>query len=90
MSTEDEISDVENAKISDITSTAGEHNVDKELTVEKDDKQNDDDEIKNETNKPEIDQIEDKTEDVPITINQKIQEVVESNSEKPNEELTVV
>jgi hypothetical protein len=90
MSTEDEISNVENAKISDITSTAGEHNVDKELTVEKDDKQNDDDEIKNETNKPEIDQIEDKTEDVPITINQKIQEVVESNSEKPNEELTVV
>jgi hypothetical protein len=89
MSTEDEISDVENAKISDITSTAGEHNVDKELTVEKDDKQNDD-EIKNETNKREIDQVEDKTEDIPITINQKIQEVVESNSEKPNEELTVV
>jgi hypothetical protein len=29
MSTEDEISDVENAKVSDGTSTAGDHNVDK-------------------------------------------------------------
>jgi hypothetical protein len=102
MSMEEEISvvsDDENARKSDGTSTAGEHNVDKvneESSVKKEDKQNDD-EIKNEDNKNEIDQVEEKFQDetiVSTTINQKSQgvepEIDESNSEKPNEELTVV
>ena len=84
MSTEDEISDVENAKVSDGTSTAGDHNVDKVNDQPVVDDQGSD-QNKTELNKQENDQVEEKT----ITINQKNQEN-EPKSEEPNEELTVV
>ena len=77
MSTEDEISDVENAKVSDGSSTAGDHNVEKVNDQPVIDKQGE-----NEPNKQENDQVEEKT----ITINEKI----EPKPEEPNEELTVV
>ena len=81
MSTEDEISNVENAKLSDRTSTAGEHQVNAPSAAG--------DEEKKKKNKREVEQADEKSKDVPITVNQKIPEV-QSNSEKPNEELTVV
>ncbi len=67
MSTDEEIpavSDVENAKISDGTSTAGEHNVDKVNDLESEEKSTvedenkSEDEVKKETNKRDINEVE--------------------------------
>jgi len=95
MSTDDEIpavSDIENAKKSDGTSTAGEHNVDKVNDAEEQS-----DEVKKENTKCNINEIEndkEKTNDSKEEDNKKMkiieQSTDETNPEVLNQELIIV